>query len=545
MKQKLLLSVLTVLVWSVVFNGCKKDTTIDLAGITLSKTSINLKPEVSETLSATFFPDNATSKEAVWTSSNAAVATVDNAGKITAVSVGNATISVASVNLNTIKATCDVTVSWATLTNINGSVSGIWEKNATVNVSGHITVPVGQTLTIEEGVQVIFDDNGVGASHTKIEFMVAGKLYCNGTTNNPVLFSVAASKRIAANTFAGLWGGIVATKDCPEMLFKNVIMEYTGSDVVVDSPSALAGIYTAGGDITPHITTNNPAGKYVVTNCTFRNGRSDALYFMGGQAIIANNTFSAIGETGGEAINMKAGCKVDAAFNLVFSPNTNGLKLSSSGQDDAIGRTQALVKTYNNTIINAGWRRNGIKGGCIYVEKGALVSVFNNLMVNCKFMAQTPKLDKPGLIGGGPDAASVIDYNFYASGSKQSALVQDNPLTMTSYMGYVSVQATYFHDGRSSTAKVDEHSPVSASAGDVAKDPKFVSFGFNTVALNSYTWDSTWNFKVQSGSPVLTGANATFTGVYAPFWATTGLTVNGVVYTSPAPAVRFGAFGTN
>ena len=542
MKKNLIL--ISFALFVLVFTNCKKDTIVDLAGITLSKTSVTLKPQVSDSLTVTFFPENATNKDVVWASSNPAVATVSSNGKITAVSVGNSTITATSKNYSTLNATCDVTVAWTTLTNISGNVSGVWEKNSTVNVSGHITVPIGQTLTIEEGVQVVFDDNGVGASHTRIEFMVAGKLYCNGTTTNPVLFSVAASKRIAANTFGGLWGGIVATKDCPEMLFNNVIMEYTGGDVVADSPSALAGIYTAGGDIDPDITTNNPQGKYVVTNCIFRNGRSDGLYFIGGQGIIANNTFIAIGQTGGEAINMKAGCKVDAAFNLIFSPNTNGLKLSSSGQDDAAGRTQALIRAFNNTIINAGWRRNGVKGGGAYIEKGALVSLFNNLFVNCKFMAMTPKFDQPGTANGA-DNNSQIDYNFYASGSQQSTLAQDNPNTLTSYMGYVSVQATYYHDGRLNTPKVDFHSLVSASAGDAAKNPNFVSYGFSTVDLSSYTYDNSWNFHVQAGSPVLTGAYSTFSGSYAPYWGTTGLTVNGVEYKTPAPAARFGAFGTN
>ena len=542
MKKKNLF--LLALLITTLFIGCKKDDSIDLAGITLSKTSTTLKPELTETLSATFFPEDATNKEVVWTSSKPEVATVDNTGKVTAVAVGNTTISVTSVGNSLLKASCDVTVSWATLSNIAGEVSGTWEKNATVNVSGHITVPTGKTLTIEEGVQVIFDDNGVGASHTKIEFIVAGSLYCKGTKTNPVLFSVAQSKRIAANTFGGLWGGIVGTKDCSEMLFDNVIMEYTGGDVVADSPSALAGIYTAGGDIVPHITSSNPKGKYVVTNCTFRNGRSDGLYFMGGQAIIANNTFIANGQTGGEAINMKAGTKVDAAYNLIFSPNTNGFKLSSSGQDDAAGRGQALIRAYNNTIINSGWRRNGVKGGSVYVEKGALVSVFNNLMVNCKFMAMTPSFDKPSPTGGA-DNNSVIDYNFYSSGSQQSTLAQDTPNTLTSYMGYVSTQANYWHDGRNNTPKVDSHSLISASAGDAAKDPKFVSYGFSTVDLNSYTYVTTWDFHVQATSQVLTGAYSSFTGSYAPYFGTAGITVNGTEYKTPAPAARFGAFGTN
>ena len=543
MNQKLFL-ISIVILCATYMTSCKKDTTIDLAGITLSKTSITLKPQITETLAPTFFPADATNKEVIWTSSNPTVATVDKSGLVTALSVGSAQIIVTHAENSTLKAICDVTVSWATLNNISGNVSGTWEKNATVNVSGHITVPVGQTLTIEEGVQVIFDDNGVGASHTRIEFMVAGKLYCKGTTTNPILFSVAPSKRIAANTFGGLWGGIVGTKDCSEMLFNNVVMEYTGGDVVADSPSAVAGIYTAGGDITPHITSNNPSGKYVITNCTLRNGRSDAIYFIGGQGIISNNIFIAIGQTGGEAINLKAGCKVDAAYNLIFSPNTNGLKLSSSGQDDAAGRGQALIRAFNNTIINSGWRRNGIKGGSAYIEKGALVSVFNNLMVNCKFMAMTPSFDKPSPTGGA-DNNSIIDYNFYASGSQQSSLAQDNPTTLTSFMGYMSNQAAYFHDGRSGTPKVDSHSLVSASAGDSSKDPKFANFGFSTVDLASYTYDNNWNFRVQATSPVLTGANSAFTGAYAPYWGTTGITVNSVEYKTPAPSARFGAYGTN
>jgi hypothetical protein len=329
------------------------------------------------------------------------------------------------------------------------------------------------------------------------------------------------------------------------MLFDHVIIEYTGSDCISDSPSVLAGVYTAGDDITPHITTNNPQGKYVVINSTLRYGRSDATYFMGGNAIIANNTFYAIGETGAEAINMKAGCKVDAAFNLIFAPNTNGYKLSSSGQDVAAGRYQALVKAYNNTIINAGWRRDGVKGGSIYVEKGAKVSVFNNLLVNCKFMAMTPKWDTPSP-SNGADQASKIDYNFYASGSQQSSLTQDvSGNTQTAYAGYTSPNSNYWHDGRNSTPVVDAHSIVSASAGDAATDPKFINYGFNAVPLNSYTFDSSWNFHVQSGSPVLNGAYGNFTGDFAPYFGTAGLTVNGTAYTTPAPAARFGAFGIN
>lgn len=84
---------------------------------------------------------------------------------------------------------------------------------------------------------------------------------------------------------------------------------------------------------------------------------------------------------GAEAVNVKCGCVADVAGNVMFSPNTNGLKLSSSGQSET--RKQAKIQAYNNTIINAGWRRDGEKGGCVYAEKNVLANVFNNLMVNC------------------------------------------------------------------------------------------------------------------------------------------------------------------
>lgn len=522
------------------WTGCsKKKEPIALAGITLSKTSLTLKPDGTETLSCTFFPADATDISVSWKSSDETVATVDASGKVTALKIGSTTITATATNNPSIKATCDLIVSANELNNVSGNVKGVWTKNSIINVSGHITIAKGETLTIEEGVKIIFDDNGVGASHTKIEFMVNGSLYCKGTKENPIVFTVAESKRIPANTFAGLWGGIIATKDCPEMLFDNVIIEYTGGAVAADSPSALAGIYTAGGDAAPQITTNNVNGKYVIINSILRNGASDAMYFMGGSIIVQNNIFYANGSTGGEAVNVKAGCKVDVAQNIMYSPNTNGLKLSSAGQDDAAGRFQASIKAYNNTIINAGWRRDGVKGGSGYIEKAALVAYFNNLIVNSKFKAMTPSWGTVGITAGCDDK-SFIDYNYYASGSQKSTLEQDIAGgTTTSFLGYTLANKNIY------PAFVDKHSPVSASAGDADKDPKFVNFSFNTNPLTSFTFDPSWNFRVQAGSPVLQGAYSGNDAINTPHFASTGLAINGISYKSLSPVARYGAFGTN
>lgn len=192
---------------------------------------------------------------------------------------------------------------------------------------------------------------------------------------------------------------------------------------------------------------------------------------MGGNAIIAGNMFAANGFTGAEAVNIKAGVKADIAGNVMLSPNTNGLKLSSSGQSET--RRQAMANAYNNTIVNAGWRRDGEKGGCVYVEKNCLANVVNNLMVNCKFRAMTPAYTNPGTPDGGFDDKSVIDYNFYASGTSQSDIVFPEESNVAyAWQGY-----TFGH--KSYNPAIDTHSPVSTA--DRLLDPMFVAYDLNAV----------------------------------------------------------------
>jgi uncharacterized protein YjdB len=95
-------------------NGALKHTiTVNQAGrvavtsIKLDKTSLMINVGDSETLVATIQPENATDKEVSWSSSDSAIAVVDETGKVTAVKEGSATIT-AKVGEKT--AECKVTV---------------------------------------------------------------------------------------------------------------------------------------------------------------------------------------------------------------------------------------------------------------------------------------------------------------------------------------------------------------------------------------------------------------------------------------------------
>ena len=413
------------------------------------------------------------------------------------------------------------------LTDTEMIVSGVWTAGQTINLDRHLVIPEGKTLTIEEGVTIIVSENGVGVNHLPIEISVKGNLYVQGSEEKPVTFSVAPASRTQSNTFKGLWGGIVAYESCQEMALDHVIIEYTGAQVIEGSPAATAGIYTADDDMYPQITMTNISGRYALTNSVIRNGASDGIYMMGGNCIVTHNTFVANGYTGAEAVNMKAGVKADIAGNIMFSPNTNGLKLSSSGQSET--RSQLLVNAYNNTIINAGWRRDGEKGGCIYVEKNALVNVVNNLMVNCKFRAMTPKYTDPNKTDGGYDDKSVIDYNFYAAGSQTTPLTGEATVS-TPAEGYNQSNKNYSPD-------VDTHSLISTK--DNLLDPGFESFDINSVSLTAYLYDQSWDFHLTPSSPALRGAN----GTVNPYFAG-GLTIGTKKYVSPTPESHYGALGT-
>lgn len=136
MKTKNYLLTLILMMSMAVMSSCKSDNDdVALAGITLSKTSLSLLPETSDTLKCVFYPDNTTSKEVVWTSSDESVATIDNNGIVKSLKVGTAVMTATSKSNKTIKATCTVSVTNRQLSNVSGEVFGTWTKNTTVYVT--------------------------------------------------------------------------------------------------------------------------------------------------------------------------------------------------------------------------------------------------------------------------------------------------------------------------------------------------------------------------------------------------------------------------
>ena len=83
---------------------------INVTGVTLDKSTLSLEEGATGNLVATVAPSTASDKTVTFASSDATIATVDNAGKVTAVKAGNADITVTTKDGNkTAKCTLTVT----------------------------------------------------------------------------------------------------------------------------------------------------------------------------------------------------------------------------------------------------------------------------------------------------------------------------------------------------------------------------------------------------------------------------------------------------
>lgn len=383
---------------------------------------------------------------------------------------------------------------------ISGQVSGIWSKGNTYNVTGHLEIPAGQSLTIEEGVKVVMTD-----SLLETELIIKGELYCLGTKTNPVIFTVPDEWKNEAHLYGNLWGGMVAAPTSNAVVLQHTILEYGGAATTEESPSVKAGLYKAkAGKHLPALYYGNVNGKFVVINSIIRNFYDDALYVEGGKTIIANNLMYAVGAPADDAINLKSGVLADVAFNMIYSPNTSALKLSNDGERSP----QLYVIGYNNTIINGGWRRPTIKGGSIWVEKSVRVELYNNMIANDRFGIKRDK--------GNPEDDRSKFYN-------------------TFYYGYTQEAVDQFQPSDEIVEGIDDI--IGTTAGD--NDPRFVNYPLDTDMYNA-DFDTDWDFHLQADSPALNKGKTDFTRHFAD-----GIVVNGVTYKSPAPANYIGAFGMN
>ncbi|MBN1854503.1 MAG: DNRLRE domain-containing protein, partial [Pirellulales bacterium] len=145
-------------------------------------------------------------------------------------------------------------------TEVSGYQSGVW--SGVVHVIGDVTVPAGQTLTLEPGTLVILDGDPVGATGST-QIVVAGTLDSRGTADQPITFTAVDP--------ANPWGEI-------DIDGGTAIFDYT--------------VVTRAG--------NSPRGGHTETGPAFRLHNDANLQFTNGS--VANIHGKIMQATGGDVI---------------------------------------------------------------------------------------------------------------------------------------------------------------------------------------------------------------------------------------------------
>ena len=396
----------------------------------------------------------------------------------------------------------------------------VWTKDTTLTES--VEIPVGTSLYIEPGVTVTCKSE----VQVPIEIVVLGNLYCMGTEEHPV--TITSDTKKPAD-----WGGIICGYNSEEVVLNHVDIAYAGATPTESSASFQNKLFktTIDGGV-PAFHFCNVNGKFVMANSFFHDNYNDQTYFTGGQGVIIDNIFADSGNAadGGEAINVKSGCKLDVANNLIYNACTNAFKLSNAGNSETVPLTDMTV--YNNTIVNCGWRRSkNKKGGSIWVEKAARPVMVNNLIYDSRFGLKQPKQD-----GADMDNARMTPNYYFAStatGVKQMA--KDASLGI-------------WYD-------TDIHS---ASAGE--GNPLFKNFQ-QTSLINincevddpaegaPMPFDKAWDFTLSQNSPSLIGGVTDISRLFPSGLAFFGMKKvlfldqkndQNYYFTAPLPNVKFG-----
>ena len=398
----------------------------------------------------------------------------------------------------------------------------VWTKDTILAES--VEIPVGTSLYIEPGVTVTCK-SGV---QVPVEIVVLGNLYCMGTAEKPVTF-ISDTKKPAD------WGGIICGYNSEEVVLNHVEIAYAGATPTESSASFQNKLFktTIDGGV-PAFHFCNVNGKFVMANSFFHDNYNDQIYFTGGNGVIINNTFADSGNAadGGEAINVKAGCKLDVANNIIYNACTNAFKLSNAGNSEVVPLTEMTV--YNNTVVDCGWRRaKNKKGGSVWVEKAAKPVFVNNLVYDSRYGLKQPKQD------GVDMEHSRLTPNFYFASTD----------TGVEQMAEGASLGIWFNtDIRSSVA--GQFNPLFKNFRQ--SDIMNINCEVDNLEKGApLPFDKSWDFHFQDGSPALSGGVTDFVRIFPngiPFFGMkkvnfldAGNDIN-YYFTAPLPSARFGAW---
>ena len=188
--------------------SCKVTVLQPVTGINLNKSSLTMDALGTFQMTASVYPDSASDKRITWSSSDPAIASVDENGLVTALKKGTATITAAAMDGSGVKSTCKVTVSNTAYVctdpaqlesphNYDNSCTDVWSYR--LDGASSLNVTFDARTEMEDGFDYLYILDGSGKEVGKY----TGKELAGKTVSVP---GDTVQIRMASDDAGNAWG---------------------------------------------------------------------------------------------------------------------------------------------------------------------------------------------------------------------------------------------------------------------------------------------------------------------------------------------------
>ena len=336
------------------------DKEIKVTGVKLNKSETNLLVSGNETLTATVLPEDATNQNVTWKSDKPEIATVDANGKVTAVKVGEATITVTTEDGGK-TATCKVTVSETSVA-VTGVTLNKTETSIFVGGSETLTATVAPADATNQKVTWKSDKPEIATvdANGKVTGVKAGEATITVTTEDG---GKTATCKVTVKAAAVAVTGVTLNKatlsliaGASETLTATVApADATNKKVTWKSSNAAVASVDANGKVT-----GVKAGEATITVTTEDGGKTATCKVTVKPNLVSEITLAALAIYVGESKAVTATVKPDDATNKALTWTSSDETVATV---DNTGKVTGK-KIGTATITATAQDGSGVSGSC-------------------------------------------------------------------------------------------------------------------------------------------------------------------------------------